>query len=414
MKNKHEIIKKIEGKAWEEALNKSFEKKVQKVKVDGFREGKCPRDVYEKKYGKESLFMDAVEFVVDKAYLEVVKEEKLIPIVQPTMDIKKIEEAGVEFVFTIITKPEMKIKKYKNLKVKREDIKVTDKEVEDEILKLRKQYAEVELKNTEIVKGDTAVIDFEGFKNDVPFDGGKGENYPLEIGSNTFIPGFEEQLIGLKGGDTKDVVVKFPDEYPSEELKGSEVVFKVKVLEVKHKTQRELNSEFFEDLQMDVKTLDELKSKLKENITNLKNTEAENKLIDKIVEEIGKNTELELNDEIIDSEISRIIEEYSERLKMQGMNFEQFLEFSKKTLDDFKKEIKPEANKNVLYRYIVEEIKNLENISVVEEEVDAEIKRLSKLYNMEEEEFVKAFGGRDYVKYDLEVRKTLDFLKNNN
>jgi trigger factor len=235
MKNKHEITIKIEGKEWEKALDKSFNKNVTKAKVDGFRAGKCPKDIYIKKYGIESLFMDAVDFVISDGYKKVIDDNKLEPIVQPKVDIKSINKDGVELEFTITTAPELKIKKYKGLKVEKDKVSVTKKEIDEEIENLRKQYAEVVIKDGEIENGDTAVIDFEGFKDGVAFQGGKGENYPLEIGSKTFIPGFEEQLIGLKQNDEKDIKLTFPEDYPSEDLKGKEVTFKVKIHEVKQR-----------------------------------------------------------------------------------------------------------------------------------------------------------------------------------
>ena len=219
MKNVHEIAVKIEGKKWEDLLTKSFEKNVKGKKVDGFREGKIPRDIYIKKYGIESLYMDAVNDAIPNAYEEVEKSG-LKPIVQPKVDIKKIDEKGLELTFTVTESPEINIKKYKGLKVKKDKVSVSKEEVKEEIENLRKQYAEIVIKEGTIELGDTVVIDFEGFKDDKPFEGGKGENFPLEIGSKTFIPGFEEQLVGLKTDDKKDIKVTFPEDYPAENLKG--------------------------------------------------------------------------------------------------------------------------------------------------------------------------------------------------
>ena len=275
MDNKHIITKKIEGKAWTEALDKSFEKNVKKAKVDGFREGKCPRNIFEKKYGVESLFNDAIDSILPSIYTEVLKESKLEPIVQPNIDIKSVDKDSVEFEFTIITTPSVKIKKYKGLKVEKEKVKVTKEEIKEEIEKMRNQYAEIAIKDGKIEKGDTAVIDFEGFKDGVAFEGGKGENYPLEIGSNTFIPGFEDELIGLSTNDKKDINLKFPESYPSEDLKGQEVVFKVLVHEIKTRNIPELNDEFFGDLQLEgVNSLIELENHCKKLIEDRKNEEA--------------------------------------------------------------------------------------------------------------------------------------------
>ena len=260
MKNVHEIEIKIEKDDWVKALDKSFEKAQKNVKVDGFRKGKVPRNIFEKKFGKEALYEEAINIVLPNAYDKVFKENKLEPIIQPKIDVKDISENGITFMFKITTKPEVKIKKYTGLSVKKEKVKVTDEEVEHQIEHLREHYADMIIKDDNIENGDTAVIDFEGFVNGVAFDGGKGENYPLQIGSNTFIPGFEEQLIGHKANDEVDVNVTFPKDYASEDLKGKNAVFKVKIHEVKTKKLPEMDEEFFKDLGYDdVQTEEQLK-----------------------------------------------------------------------------------------------------------------------------------------------------------
>jgi trigger factor len=415
MKNKHEVTININGEEWTKALDKSFDKNVQKVKVDGFRAGKCPRNVYEKKFGKESLFMDAVDFVLPVAFKKAIDESKLEPIVQPSVDIKKIDNDGVEFLFTIVTKPSIKIKKYKNLKVKKPEVKVTEKEIDEEVETLRKQYAEIIIKDAPIENGDTAVIDFEGFLNDKPFEGGKGENYPLEIGSNTFIPGFEEQLIGLKAGDKKDVNVSFPDSYPSEDLKGKPVVFKIKVHEVKTRRIPELNEDFFLDLGIEgIKDIKDLNERLKKDILVRKENAAEGKYVDELLESVSKEVETDIPEELIEAEVTHMVEHYEERLKMQGINLEQYLQFTKSNIDELKAKLRKDAEKNVLYRLTIEEIAKLENISISEEELNGEVEKLSKDYQMAKEELIKAFGGTEMIKYDLEMRKTINFLKENN
>ncbi|MBQ6282194.1 MAG: trigger factor [Bacilli bacterium] len=415
MSNKHVVVKKVDGDAWKEALNKSFEKNVKKVKVDGFREGKCPRNIFEKKYGVESLYNDAVDMILPNLYSEVLTESKLVPVVQPSIDIKSIDKNGVEIEFTIITEPEVKIKKYTGLGVKREKAKVSAEEVETEINRLREQYAEIEIKEGKIKKGDTAVIDFEGFKDGVAFDGGKGENYPLEIGSNTFIPGFEDALIGLKTGDKKDINLTFPEDYPSEELKGQAVVFKVTVHEVKTRKLPEINEEFFDDIGIEnVNSLEELKKHIKKDLTEQKEKSIDNKFIDEILEAVRKETTIDIPDELVHEEIHRMLDTYDQRLHMQGLSLDQYLQFSKKSIDDLEEELKPEAEKNITYRYMMEEIAKKEKIDVTDKEREEETERLAKMYQMTKEELVKAFGGKDMVGYDLKMRKALEFLKENN
>ena len=414
MKNVHEIAVKIEGKKWEDLLTKSFEKNVKGKKVDGFREGKIPRDIYIKKYGIESLYMDAVNDAIPNAYEEVEKSG-LKPIVQPKVDIKKIDEKGLELTFTVTESPEINIKKYKGLKVKKDKVSVSKEEVKEEIENLRKQYAEIVIKEGTIELGDTVVIDFEGFKDDKPFEGGKGENFPLEIGSKTFIPGFEEQLVGLKTDDKKDIKVTFPEDYPAENLKGKEVVFKVNIHEVKNKQIPELNEDFILDLAMEnVKTEEDLNKKVKENLTEKKEMDADNKLVDSILDEINKNVTVEIPEELINQEIDRMIANYEERLKMQGITLQQYLEFTKMNEEDLRKQLGKEAEKSVKYRLVIEEIIKLEDIKVTDKEVDKELEEMSKIYQMSTEEVEKAMGGKDYLQHDLLVKKVIDFLKENN
>ena len=263
-KNVHEITIKIEGEEWKKALDKAFNDKKRDTVVDGFRKGKVPRDVYEKHYGKESLFIPAADYVLQDAYMKVMEENKLVPVVQPDVNLGGIDEDGVEFVFKIITKPEVNVKKYKGLKIEKEKVEVTKEEIEHELSHVLEKYTELVTKDGKVESGNVAVIDFEGFKDGVAFEGGKGENYSLEIGSNTFIPGFEDQVIGMKVGEEKDINLTFPEDYGAKDLAGAAVVFKVKVNEIKEKQTRELDEEFFEDLGMEgVDSKKKLKNQLK-------------------------------------------------------------------------------------------------------------------------------------------------------
>lgn len=415
MSNKHVILKKVEGENWKNALDKSFLKNVKEAKVDGFRKGKCPRDVFEKKYGVEALYNDAVDIVLPGLYTEVLKESALEPVVQPSIDIKEINKDGVSIEFTIITAPVANVKKYTGLKVTREKVKVTDEEITEEINRLKDQYAEIAVKEGKIESGDTAVIDFEGFKDGVAFEGGKGENYPLEIGSNTFIPGFEDALIGLSTGDKKDIPLTFPENYPSEELKGAKVVFKVTVHEVKTRLIPELDKDFFTDLGIEGVTNEtELRNHVKNNISLRKEKEADNKLVEDILASVAKETEIVLPEELIHDEIHHMIDNYAQRLQMQGLSLEQYMQFTKQTFESLEEQLKPEAKKNITYRYMLEEIAKKESIVISDEEADNEAETLSHTYQMTKQELINAFGGIEMIKYDLKIRKTIDFLKENN
>lgn len=415
-KNVFEESVKFTKEEFDNAIDKAFEKKKKTIKMDGFREGKVPKDLYMKKAGKESLYMDAIDVLLPEAYDRVFKDGKYEPILDPKVDLKEISENGVEFVFTITTKPEVKITKYKDLGVKKPTVKVTKEEINHQIEDLLEKYSEIELKENKTVENhDIAVIDFEGFKDNKAFEGGKGENYSLEIGSHTFIPGFEEQLIGMKEKEEKEIKVTFPEDYQSSELKGKEATFKVKVNEIKTKVKRQLDDEFFEDLGMEgIKTKEDLEKEIKENIKVNKEREAEDAYIDELLKEIGKNTKVEIPEELIEDEISHMIKRFEEQMKMQGITLDLYYQITKSTEQDLRNQMKEEANKHILYRFILDEIKNKENIKVEEKEIEEEFEKIAKQYNTTKEEVKKMYGNENMMKYELEAKKTLDFLKENN
>lgn len=413
MKNIKEISVKIEGKEWEEALDKAFTKANAKAKIDGFRPGKAPKDVFLKKYGKEALQIDAADIVLESAYRKVFEDNKDLEIVaQPDIALKSIDEKGVEFTFTLTLKPEVKLGKYKGLGVKKESVKVTKEEVEHEIEHLRSHYAENVVKDGEVVSGDIAIIDFEGFKDGVAFEGGKGENYSLTIGSNTFIPGFEDQIIGMKKGEEKDINVTFPEDYHSEELKGAPVVFKVKVNEIKEVKIPELDKEFFEDLGMEgIDSKESLENQVKENIKAHREAEADNKYIDELLEKASKNVEVDIPEVMISEEQDRILKQYEENLRMQGLTLEQFYQFTNSDETALKDQMKDEAVKRVTYRLMLEEIAKVEKIEITDEKADEEAETLATRYQMPKDEFLKAFGGIEMIKYDLKMRGAIEVLK---
>lgn len=411
--NVFEVKVKIEGKEWEDALDKTFKSKQKTAKVDGFRKGKVPRDIYEKHFGKESLFIDAADSLVQEAYMRALEKEKLIPVVQPEVDLSSLAADGVEFKFKIITKPEVKIKNYKGLNIKPDEVVVTDEEINHELGHLLERYTELVVKEDgKVENGDVAIIDFEGFKDGVAFDGGKGENYSLEIGSNTFIPGFEEKVIGMKVGEEKDLDLEFPKDYGVADLAGAKVVFKVKVNEIKQKQTRELDEEFFEDLGMEgVDSEEKLKEEIKESIKAQKEMDNENKYIDKILEEVSKNVEVDIPEEMVNEEINRLMGRFEEQMKMQGISLDLYYQFTRSTEKDLRNQMEKEAYANVLYRLMLEEITVLEKIEVSEEEALKEAEELAKKYDMEKDAFLEQFGGLDMVQYDLEMRKTIEKLK---
>lgn len=414
-KNKHEFTIKIEKEEWERAQDAAFQKRNKNAKIDGFRPGKAPKEIFIKHYGKESLYFDAADNLLNTAYQKVLEKEKVIPVVEPKVDIKSIDETGVEYIFTIITKPEVKISNYKGLKVKKESTKATKEEIEHEISHLLERYTELVTKEGKVEKGNVAVIDFEGFKDGVAFEGGKGENYSLEIGSNTFIPGFEDAVIGMKIGEEKDINVTFPEDYGEKSLAGCPVIFKVKVNEIKEKQTRKLDDEFFEDLGMEgVNSKETLEEEIKKNIETRKETDAENKYVDDLLGEIAKNTEVDIPEEMIDEEVHRLIHRFEEQLKMQGVSLDLYYQFTKSTHEDLHKQMEDEARKNVLYRLILEELVKEEKIEVTLEDGEMEADKLANKYNMTKEDLLKEFGGLDMIMYDLEIRRVFDKLKEYN
>ena len=413
MENIKEINIKVEGKEWEEALDKAFVKANAKAKIDGFRPGKAPKEVFLKKYGKEALYMDAADIVLDGAYHKVFEDNKDLEIVaQPEIGLKSIDEKGVEFTFKLTLKPEVKLGKYKGLNVKKDSVKVTKEEVEHEIEHLRSHYAENIVKEGNVENGDIAIIDFEGFKDGKAFDGGKGENYSLTIGSNTFIPGFEDQIIGMAKGEEKDINVTFPEDYHSEDLKGQPVVFKVKVNEIKEVKIPELDKDFFEDLGMEgIDSKESLEAQVKENIKARRDADAENKYIDELLEAAAKNVEVDIPYVMISEEQDRILRQYEENLKMQGLTLEQFYQFTNSDEAALKEQMKDEATKRVTYRLMLEAIAKAEKIEITDEKANEEAEILAKRYQMPVDEFLKAFGGIEMIKYDLEMRGAIDVLK---
>ena len=413
-KNLKEIVIKIEGEKWEKALDKAFKSANAKAKIDGFRPGKAPKNVFIKHYGIESLFMDASNYVVEDAYNQMLEENNDLEIAaQPVLDIRSIDEKYIEYVFTITLKPEVKLGKYKGLDVKKETVKVTKKEIEESINHMREHYKENAVKEGKVENGDIAVIDFEGFKDGVAFEGGKGENYSLEIGSNTFIPGFEEQLVGMETGEEKDINVTFPEDYHAEDLKGAPVVFKVKVNEIKEVKVPELDKEFFEDLGMEgIDTKEALEAQVKENITASKEAQAEDKYVEDLLNEVSKTTEIDVPETMINDETDRMVEHFAENMRMQGISIEQFYQYTNSSKESLKEQYKEEALKRIKYRLIIEAIIKEEKIKVTDKEVDAEVDEIAKKYSMTKEEVKKQYGENlDYIKYDLEVRKAFNVLK---
>ena len=414
-KNVKEVKVKIEGKEWKEALEKAFVKANKKAKIDGFRPGKAPKDMFIKKYGIESLYMEAGDLVIEKAYMDVINENKDLELVaQPDIKINSVDEDHIEFVFTLVTKPEVKLGEYKGLDVKKAAVKVTEKEIDQAVLEMRNRYAENVVKEGNVEEGDIAVIDFEGFKDGVAFEGGKGENYSLTIGSHTFIPGFEEQLIGMEVGEERDINVSFPEDYHAEELKGAPVVFKVKVNEIKTVEIPELDKDFFADLGYeDIETEEQLRATVKETIKARKDADADNKYIDDLLKAASENAKVDIPEQMIHEEAHRMVHQYEEHLRMQGITLEQFFQFTNSNEQALMDQMHDEAKNRVLYRLVLEAIVKAEKIEVSDEEANKEAEELANKYQMTKDEFLNAFGGLEMIKYDLTMKAAVDVIKGN-
>ena len=413
MKN---VVKlKVEKDSWKKAQDDAFVKLNKKAKIDGFRPGKAPRSVFEKKYGKQDILYEAADKFINDKYREILFDDKLFPIVEPKVDVKKLDDDSLEVEFIIITEPKVKLGEYKNLGVKKKEAKVSKDEIEHELSHLLERYAEIAEKDGEVENGNIAIIDFKGLKDGVAFNGGTAENYELEIGSNTFIPGFEEGIIGMKKGEEKDLTLTFPKDYASEELRGQKVVFKVKVNEVKERIVPELNEEFFEDLAMpEVNNEEDLRKTLKEQIKAHKEYHLENEFIDELLEKASANMEIEIDEEIVDAEVHYMYEDFLQKLKMQGITEELYLKYANTTKEKIEESMKEEANKRVKYRYLLKEIIKKEKIKVSDKEAEKEIEDMAKHYNVDKEEVLKEIGNVEYLKNDMAMKKALDVLKENN
>lgn len=413
--NTEKITIKIEGAEWESALDKSFKKNVKERKVDGFRKGAIPKEVYLEKFGIESLYMDAVDAVTDAAYKKALEQKKVEPQIQPTMDIPAVDKDSLTLEFTFVGKPDVKLGEYKNLKIEKEKVEVSKEEIDHEIEHLREQFAEISVKEDGVVEtGDTAVIDFVGTVDGEPLEGGSGENYPLEIGTNTFIPGFEDGVLGMKVGEEKDLHLKFPLDY-TKDLAGKEAIFHVTVEEIKARILPAIDEDFFKDLGYDKVTNEsELKTEVENVLKEQKQADADDKFLESVLESASNNMEVELPEEIIDDEVHRMMEQFESQLKMQGINLEQYYQLTNSKHEDMHKNMEPEAIKRIKYRYLIEAVAEKENIEVTEEEAEKDAEEMATNYGISKEELIKAFGSMEILKYDAKMRKTLEFLKENN
>ncbi|MGM0864273.1 MAG: trigger factor [Bacillota bacterium] len=405
----------VEAAKVNEGLDAAFKKVVKQVNVPGFRKGKMPRGMFEKRFGVESLYQDALDFILPEAYAKAIEETGIDPIDRPEIDVEQMEK-GKELIFTakVQVKPEVKLGEYKGLEVEKMETEVTAEDVEAELTSLQEKQAELAVKEEgKAEEGDTVTMDFEGFVDGEAFEGGQAENYSLELGSGQFIPGFEEQLIGVASGEEKEVEVNFPEEYHAAELAGKPATFKVKVHEIKAKELPALDDEFAKDADEEVETLAELKEKIENRLQESKKNEAETAVRETLVNKASDNAEVEIPEVMVTAEVDRMMQEFEQRLQMQGMNLDLYFQFSGQTEEDLRGQMKEDAGKRVRTNLTLEAIAAAENLEVTDEEAEEEVNKMAEQYNMSADNIKQALGGLDTLKADLKVRKAVEFLVEN-
>ena len=396
-------------------IDKAFKKVVKQVQAPGFRKGKMPRPMFEKMYGVESLYNDALDFILPEAYGKAIEEAGVEPIDRPEIDIEQMEKGQALIFKAVVTlKPEVKLGDYKGLEVTRQETTVTDEEIEEQLAESQKAFAELVIKEDGAIEdGDTVKLDFEGFANGEAFEGGKAEQYELEIGSNSFIPGFEEQMVGMKTGEEKDVEITFPTEYHAAELAGQPAVFKVKVHEIKAKEIPTLDDELAKEIDEEVESLEALRTKLKEKTADDKKSASETALRDDLVEAAARNAEIDIPEVMITSETDRMMDEFAQRLQQQGMNMELYFQFSGQNEEALREQMKDDALNRVRVSLVLEAIGKAEAIVVNEEDINTELGKMSEQFGMEIEQIKKTLGGTTVLENDLRFNKTVEFLVEN-
>ena len=406
----------VDNNKFEEAVNKAYNKTKGKYNIPGFRKGKAPKVVIETQYGKGVFYNDAIDMLFPEVYPEAIKELNIDPIDRPDLDIEEIsKDNGLVMVVNVEVKPEFELGAYKGIEISKVDNTVSEEDVEarlNEMVNRNARLTSVEDKALE--NGDTAVIDFEGFKNGVAFEGGKGENYNLVIGSNTFIPGFEDQLVGKKAGEEVKVNVTFPETYHAENLAGKPVVFNVKVNDVKVKEVPALDDEFAKDT-TEFETLAELRADVKAKLEEQAKNAADAEMRNALVEKVSANTEVEIPEAMVQHQIDNMLMELNYQLQYQGLNLEQLLQMTGRGLDELREERRADAERLVKSSLVLEAIAEKENVEANDADVDAELEKMAAMYNMEVEKIKSSLRETDIedIKGQIKIRKTLDLLVEN-
>lgn len=404
----------VEAEQVNDALDQAFKKVVQKVNVPGFRKGKMPRKMFEARFGVESLYQEALDILLPVAYGQAVRDTGIEPVDRPEVDVEKMGKGeALVFKATVTVKPDVKLGDYKNLTIEAKDFSVTEESVDAELKRMQERHAElVVVEEGAVANGDIASIDFEGFQDGVAFEGGQAEDYSLELGSGTFIAGFEEQLVGMNIGDEKEVTVTFPEEYHSPNLAGKEAKFKVKLNSFKRKNLPVLDDEFAKDVS-EFDTLDELKADTKKKLEEKTQKEQENYEREQLVLKASENAEIEIPSVMIEQELDQMVKEFGQRLQYQGMNIELYYQFSGMDESQLRDQMRADATTRVRTALTLEAIAKAEEIKVEEADVTAELEKLAGMYGRPAEELQKLFAAQDGMAglyQDIQTRKTVDFL----
>ena len=414
-KNMAKLTVTVDAAELEKAITKAYNKQKNSISVPGFRKGKVPQHMIEKMYGAEIFYEDAANIIMQETYPKAYDESKLDIVSQPQVDITQLEK-GKDFIYTatVAVKPEVKLGKYKGVSVTKIDSKVTATEVNDSIKAELERDARMVTKNGKAAKNDTAVIDFEGFIDGVAFEGGKGENYDLVLGSGSFIPGFEDQLIGHKAGEDVDVEVTFPETYQAEDLAGKPAVFKCHIHEVKKKDVPKLDDEYVSD-HTEFETVDEYKASVKERLENNKKAEGRRAQEDEAIAKIVEDSEMEIPDAMLDYQVENMINDFANNMAQQGLSLQQYMQFTGMTMDAFRDQVRPDALSCTQSSLVLEAIAKAENIEATDADVDAKLEEMSKQYGMELEQLKNLVGEneKESMKKDIAIEKAIELIMDN-
>lgn len=410
-----EITITFEEKEWKDAQKAAFDKLAKTVEIKGFRKGHAPEQLVKERINQAEVMNSALDALLQDAYTKTLDEEKLMPVARPSVDVKKISDSECEVVIIVPTKPEIKLGQYKDLEIGHNDVEISKEALEEEISKRLKDNAELVLKDEPAKVGDTVVIDFEGFIDGKPFDGGKAENYSLELGSNQFVPGFEDQLVGAKSEEEREVKVKFPSNYPAG-LNDKDATFKVKVHEVKAKVVPELNDEFVAELNIkDVKTVDDFKEFVKKDLLEKGNREESNRYFNALLDKIVANSEVKVPEEFVNEEVDSMFGNLKQQVEQNGLTMEQYFQITNSKEEDVKAKMKEEATNNIVRYFILEEIGKVEGVEVNDQMLEFEVAKMAEQYGMEIEKVKEiVFKNKERFASDIKQNQIVNILLQNN